>query len=66
MLVSYNTYICLLQIVLLPWRTFGRNLPEPRIKQESDAAAVKVAEELKAEQAAHCQSKKVIAEMAIN
>ena len=27
-------YICLLQIVLLPWRTFRRNLPEPRSKQE--------------------------------
>ena len=33
--------------------------------RKSDAAAVKAAEELKAEQAAHCQSKKVIAEMAI-
>ena len=33
--------------------------------RRSDAAAVKAAEELKAEQAAHCQSKKVIAEMAI-
>src|SRR5512141_1174907 len=33
--------------------------------RKSDAAAVKVAEELKAEHAAHCQSKKVIAEMAI-
>ena len=32
--------------------------------RKSDAADVKVAEELKAEQAAHCQSKKVIAEMA--
>ena len=29
--------------------------------RRSDAAAVKVAEELKAEQAAHCQSKKVVA-----
>ena len=33
--------------------------------RKSDAAVVKAAEELKAEQAAHCQSKKVIAEMAI-
>ena len=33
--------------------------------RKSDAAAVKEAEELKSEQAAHCQSKKVIAEMAI-
>ena len=33
--------------------------------RRSDAAALKAAEELKAEQAAHCQSKKVIAEMAI-
>ena len=33
--------------------------------RRSDAAAVKAAEELKAEQATHCQSKKVIAEMAI-
>ena len=33
--------------------------------RRSDAAAVKAAEELKAEQAAHCQSKKVIAEMTI-
>ena len=32
--------------------------------RRSDAATVKAAEELKAEQAAHCQSKKVIAEMA--
>ena len=31
----------------------------------SDAAAVKAAEELKAEQAAHCQSKKEMAEMAV-
>ena len=34
-------------------------------ERKSDAAAAKAAEELKAEQAAHCQSKKVIAEMAI-
>ena len=33
--------------------------------RKSDVAAVKAAEELKAEQAAHCQSKKEIAEMAI-
>ena len=33
--------------------------------RKSDAAAVKAAEELKAEQTAHCQSKKVTAEMAI-
>ena len=33
--------------------------------RKSDAAAVKAAEELKVEQAAHCQSKKVIAEMAV-
>ena len=33
--------------------------------RKSDAATIKVAEELKAEQAAHCQSKKEIAEMAI-
>ena len=33
--------------------------------RKSNAATVKAAEELKAEQAAHCQSKKVIAEMAI-
>lgn len=33
--------------------------------RKSDAAAVKAAEELKAEQAAHCQSKKAIADMAI-
>ena len=33
--------------------------------RKSDAVVVKEAEELKAEQAAHCQSKKVIAEMAI-
>lgn len=33
--------------------------------RKSDAATVKAAEGLKAEQAAHCQSKKVIAEMAI-
>ena len=33
--------------------------------RKSDAAGIKAAEELKAEQAAHCQSKKVIAEMAI-
>ena len=33
--------------------------------RKNDAAAVKAAEELKAEHAAHCQSKKVIAEMAI-
>ena len=33
--------------------------------RRSDAAAVKAVEELKAEQAPHCQSKKVIAEMTI-
>ena len=33
--------------------------------RKNDVAAVKVAEELKAEQAAHCQSKKAIAEMAV-
>ena len=33
--------------------------------RKSDAAALKAAEELKAEQAAHCQSKKEMAEMAI-
>ena len=33
--------------------------------QKSDAAALKAAEELRAEQAAHCQSKKEMAEMAI-
>ena len=33
--------------------------------RKSDAAALKVAEELKAEQAAHCQSKKEMAEMAV-
>ena len=33
--------------------------------RRSDAAVVKAAEELKAEQGAHCQSKKVIAEMTI-
>ena len=31
----------------------------------SDAAALKAAEELKAEQAAHCQSKKEMVEMAV-
>ena len=33
--------------------------------RKSDAAALKVTEELKAEQAAHCQSKKEMAEMAV-
>ena len=33
--------------------------------RKSDAAAIKAAEELKAEQAAHCQSKKEMAEMAV-
>ena len=33
--------------------------------RKSDAAALKAAEELKAEQAAHCQSKKEMAEMAV-
>ena len=33
--------------------------------RKSDAVVAKAAEELKAEQAAHCQSKKEIAEMAI-
>ena len=33
--------------------------------RKSDAAAVKAIEELKAEQAAHCQSKKEMAEMAM-
>ena len=34
--------------------------------RKSDAAALKAAEELKAEQAAHCQSKKEMVEMAIS
>ena len=55
-----------MQMVPLPWRTFGRNLPEPRGRPgKAMRAALKAAEELKAEQAAHCQSKKEIAEMAI-
>ena len=33
--------------------------------RKSDAAVVRAAEELKTEQAAHCQSKKEMAEMAI-
>ena len=33
--------------------------------RKSDVAAIKAAEELRAEQATHCQSKKEIAEMAI-
>ena len=33
--------------------------------RKSDAAALKAAEELKAEQAAHCRSKKEMAEMAV-
>ena len=33
--------------------------------RKSDVVAVKAAEELKAEQAAHCQSKKEMAEMAV-
>ena len=33
--------------------------------RKSDAAALKAAEELKAEQAAHCQSKKEMAKMAV-
>ena len=33
--------------------------------RKSDVAAVKAAEELKAEQTAHCQSKKEMAEMAV-
>ena len=33
--------------------------------RKSDAAALKAVEELKAEQAAHCQSKKKMAEMAV-
>ena len=33
--------------------------------RKSDAAALKAAEELKAEQAAHCQSKKEVAEMVV-
>ena len=33
--------------------------------RKSDAAAAKAAEELKAKQAAHCQSKKEMAEMAV-
>ena len=33
--------------------------------RKSDAAALKAAEELKAEQAAHCRSKKEVAEMAV-
>ena len=33
--------------------------------RKSDAAALKAAEELRAEQAAHCRSKKEMAEMAV-
>ena len=44
------------------WAELARTKEQAR---KSDAAALKAAEELKAEQAAHCQSKKEIAEMAI-
>ena len=54
-----------MQMVPLPWRTFGRSSPEPRSKPENDAAALTAAEELSAEQAAHCRSKKEMAEMAV-
>ena len=44
------------------WEELARAKEQAR---KSDAAVVKATEELKAEQAAHCQSKKEIAEMAI-
>ena len=44
------------------WAELARAKEQVR---KSDAAAVKAAEELKAEQAAHCHSKKEMAEMAI-
>ena len=47
---------------LPPWRPFRRSLPEPR---SSNAAALKVAEELRAKHAAHCGSKEKIAKMTV-
>ena len=44
------------------WAELARAKEQAR---KSDAAAVKAAEELKAEQAAHCRSKKEVAEMAV-
>ena len=44
------------------WADLARAKEQAR---KSDAAAVKAAEELKAEEAAHCQSKKEMAEMTI-
>ena len=50
---------------LPPWRPFRWSFPEPRNKQGSDAAALKAVEELRAEHAAHCQSKERIAKMVV-
>ena len=44
------------------WAELARAKEQAR---KSDAAALKAAEELKAEQAAHCQSKKEMVEMAV-
>ena len=49
---------------LPPWRPFGWNLPEPRNKP-AIVSAVRAVEELRAEQAADCQSKEEIAKMAV-
>ena len=44
------------------WAELARAKEQAR---KSDAAAAKAAKELKAQQAAHCQSKKEMAEMAV-
>ena len=59
--------VCLMQMVLLLWKTFEQNLLGPRSKPEkSEAAASKAAEELEAEKAAHCRSREEMAGMAAN
>ena len=59
-------FVCLMQMVLLLWKTFEQSLLGPRSKpKKSEAAASKAAEELEAEKAAHCRSREEMAGMAV-
>ena len=65
MLVSYNIYMLIADSAASMENLQAELARAKEQARKSDAAAVKAAEELKAEQATHCQSKKAIAEMAV-
>ena len=55
-----------MQMVPLLWKTFGQSFARAKEQaRKSDAATLKAAKELKAEQAAHCRSREEMAEMAV-